>query len=60
MPEVLIDRGHFDSVGDYQNPDELYDELLECALLSTDLDLRMQSIRTRLDDTGLYASPHFV
>lgn len=39
--------------------DELYDELLECALLSTDLDLRMQSIRTRLDDTGLYASPHF-
>ena len=28
MPEVLIDRGHFDSVGDYQNPDELYDELI--------------------------------
>ena len=45
---------------DHQQILSLYDELLECALLSTDLDLRMQSIRTRLDDTGLYASPHFV
>ena len=27
----------------------LYDELLECAILSTDLDLRMQNIRNQLD-----------
>lgn len=30
----------------------LYDELLECALISSDLDMRMQEIRQRLD-TGL-------
>ena len=29
---------------------ELYDELLECAQISADLDMRMQSIRKRLDD----------
>ncbi|MBO5552198.1 MAG: bifunctional (p)ppGpp synthetase/guanosine-3',5'-bis(diphosphate) 3'-pyrophosphohydrolase [Lachnospiraceae bacterium] len=29
MAEVLIDRGHFDSIGDYQNPDELYQELID-------------------------------
>lgn len=28
----------------------LYDELLECAQISSDLDMRMQSIRKRLDD----------
>ena len=28
----------------------LYDELLECAQISADLDMRMQSIRKRLDD----------
>ena len=40
--------------------DTLYEELLECAQISTDLDMRMQSIRTRLDDTqGIYATPHF-
>ncbi len=29
---------------------ELYDELLECAQISADLDMRMQSIRKRLDE----------
>ncbi len=29
--------------------ESLYDELLECAILSTDLDLRMQNIRNQLD-----------
>ena len=29
---------------------ELYDELLECAQISADLDMRMQGIRKRLDD----------
>ena len=34
----------------------LYDELLECALISSDLDMRMQELRQRLD-TGTAETP---
>lgn len=39
--------------------ESLYDDLLECALISTDLDRRMQDIRNRLDNTrGEDAASH--
>ena len=45
-------------------PDELaeslYDELLECAILSTDLDKRMQNIRNQLDQVHSDGPAHII
>ena len=65
-------RNHFEAIlnlcSEYKIavvlPDELaeslYDELLECAILSTDLDKRMQNIRNQLDQVHSDGPAHII